>query len=103
LEAAASIAEERNTQVTLSYRSESFSRAKLKNRQRVEAAQQTGQLKVMLRSGIKRIGARDVEIEVGGRRTILQNDAVIVCAGGILPTPFLKSMGVAIETKYGTA
>jgi thioredoxin reductase/Pyruvate/2-oxoacid:ferredoxin oxidoreductase delta subunit len=103
LEAAASIAEERNTQVTLSYRSEAFSRAKLKNRQRVEAAQQTGQLNVMLRSGVKRIGARDVEIEVGGKRTILQNDAVIVCAGGILPTPFLRSMGVAIETKYGTA
>jgi thioredoxin reductase/ferredoxin len=103
LEAAASIAEERNTRVTLSYRSEAFSRAKQKNRQRVEAAQQGGQLNVLMRSGVKRIGARDVEIEVGGKRKILQNDAVIVCAGGILPTSFLKSMGVAIETKYGTA
>ena len=27
---------------------------------------------------------------------------VIVCAGGILPTPLLKKAGVEIETKYGT-
>ena len=29
--------------------------------------------------------------------------AVIVCAGGLLPTPFLKSVGIDVETKYGTA
>jgi thioredoxin reductase len=103
LEAAASIAEEPNTQVTLSYRSEAFSRAKMKNRQRVDAAQRTGRLKVMFRSGVKRIGPTDVEIEQAGKRTTIDNDAVIVCAGGILPTPFLRSMGVEIETKYGTA
>jgi len=28
---------------------------------------------------------------------------VIVCAGGILPTPLLKEIGVQVETKYGTA
>jgi hypothetical protein len=33
----------------------------------------------------------------------LKNDAVIVCAGGILPTPFLKEIGVQVDTKYGTA
>jgi len=32
----------------------------------------------------------------------LPNQAVIVCAGGILPTPFLKELGIAVETKYGT-
>lgn len=103
LEAAASIAEQPNTQVTLSYRSEAFSRAKMKNRQRVDAAQRTGRLKVLLRSGVKRIGVNDIEIEQAGHRTTIRNDAVIVCAGGILPTPFLRSMGVEIETKYGTA
>jgi hypothetical protein len=30
------------------------------------------------------------------------NDAIIVCAGGILPTPFLKEIGVMVETKFGT-
>jgi repressor of nif and glnA expression len=37
-------------------------------------------------------------------RTIeIDNDAVIVCAGGILPTPLLREMGVEVETKHGTA
>jgi thioredoxin reductase/NAD-dependent dihydropyrimidine dehydrogenase PreA subunit len=103
LEAAASIAEEPDTQVTLSYRSEAFSRAKMKNRQRVEAAQKSGKLNVMLKSGIKRIGVDDVEIEHAGHRAAIRNDSVIICAGGILPTPFLKSIGIEIETKHGTA
>jgi thioredoxin reductase (NADPH) len=33
----------------------------------------------------------------------LENDAVIVNAGGILPTGFLKSLGIEVETKFGTA
>jgi hypothetical protein len=33
----------------------------------------------------------------------LRNDAVIVSAGGILPTDFLKRIGIEVETKYGTA
>jgi thioredoxin reductase len=103
LEAAASIAEESGTTVTLSHRSEAFGRAKLKNRQRVEAAQSSGRLKVMLRSNIKTIGADDVEIEQGGERTTIKNDGVIICAGGILPNAFLKKVGIQVETKYGTA
>jgi hypothetical protein len=26
-----------------------------------------------------------------------------VCAGGILPTEFLRNSGIEVETKYGTA
>jgi len=33
----------------------------------------------------------------------LPNEAVIVSAGGILPTEFLNSIGVRVETKFGTA
>jgi thioredoxin reductase/Pyruvate/2-oxoacid:ferredoxin oxidoreductase delta subunit len=103
LEAAASIAEQPGTTVTLSHRSEAFSRAKLKNRERVETAKSSGRLNVLLQSSIKRIGRHDVEIEQMGRRLRIRNDAVIVCAGGILPTAFLKSIGIEVETKYGTA
>jgi hypothetical protein len=28
---------------------------------------------------------------------------VIVCAGGTLPTPMLKEIGVMVDTYYGTA
>ncbi|MEQ1611510.1 MAG: NAD(P)-binding domain-containing protein [Hyphomicrobiaceae bacterium] len=103
LEAAASIAEEAGTHVTLSYRSEAFARARQKNRQRVDAAVSAGRLRVMLKSQVKRIGADDVEIEHEGRREAIANDGIIVCAGGILPTDFLRSIGIEIETKYGTA
>jgi thioredoxin reductase (NADPH) len=103
LEAAASIAEQPGTTVTLSHRSEVFSRAKLKNRERVERAEKSGRLKVVLQSSVKKIGRHDVEIEQKGRRTKIKNDAVIICAGGILPTAFLKSVGIEVETKYGTA
>jgi len=30
------------------------------------------------------------------------NDAVMVCAGGILPTRFLQKAGIEVETKFGT-
>jgi hypothetical protein len=33
----------------------------------------------------------------------LPNDAVIVSAGGILPNDFLKSVGIEVQTKFGTA
>lgn len=103
LEAAASIAEEPGTTVTLSHRSESFSRAKAKNRERVATAEKSGRLTVLFQSSVKRIGPHDAEIEQKGQRMKIKNDAVIVCAGGILPTAFLKSIGIEVETKYGTA
>jgi len=31
------------------------------------------------------------------------NDAVIVCAGGVLPIPLLQQMGIAFQTKHGSA
>jgi len=102
LEAATSIAEQSGTTVTLSHRSESFSRAKVRNRELVEAACRSGRLKVLFQSKVKRIDASVVEIEQNGQRTQIKNDAVIVCAGGVLPTAFLKGTGIQVETKYGT-
>lgn len=103
LEAASSIAAETDAKITLSYRSEGFSRAKEKNRQRLDDLAAAGRLQVMMKSNVKLIQPDKVFIEQEGRMFQLRNDAVIVCAGGVLPTPFLKQMGVAVETKYGTA
>ena len=33
----------------------------------------------------------------------IDNDAVIICASGILPTPSLQQIGIRFETKFGTA
>jgi thioredoxin reductase len=103
LEAACAVADQPDTVVTLSYRSGSFNRAKLKNRDRVNDAQESGRLNVLLNSSVQRIGLEEVEIELGEKVYTLENDAVIGCVGGILPTPFLQSIGIEVETKYGTA
>lgn len=103
LEAATSIAEQPGTTVTLSYRSEAFGRAKPKNRQKLDALSATGQLKIMLKSQILSIAENTVAISAGGVDQTIPNDAIIVCAGSILPTAFLQSIGINMETKYGTA
>ena len=102
LEAAASIAEAGGS-ATLSYRGDAFQRAKQRNRDRVAAAVKAGSLEVLLQSQVKGIGAHDVALVHAGRDLQLPNDAVIVNAGGILPTEFLKSVGIDVQTKWGTA
>lgn len=103
LEAATSIAEEPGTTVTLSYRSGSFGRAKRKNRERVDTAVQKGRLNLLLNSNIKSFSEETVTIEQQGEMLEIPNHAAIVCAGGILPTGFLKEIGINVETKHGTA
>ena len=103
LEAAASIAEEPGATVTLSYRSENFSRAKMKNRQRVAAARHAGRLDLLMPSQVERIAESAVQLTYRGERITIRNEAVIVCVGGILPTPFLQNIGIEVQTKYGTA
>lgn len=103
LEAAASIAELGDTEVCLAYRGEAFQRAKERNRQRVDAASATGHLKLMLNSQVRAIREDAVLVNQSGKDVQLKNDAVIVSAGGVLPNDFLKSIGIEVETKYGTA
>lgn len=103
LEAAASVAEVGDTQVTLSYRGEAFSRAKPRNRERVQQARARGALDLRLSSQIAEIHPDLVILEQGGRAFELRNEAIIVNAGGVLPNEFLRATGVQVETKYGTA
>lgn len=103
LEAAIALAGEAGTEVTLSYRSEAFSRVKKPNRDRLEALQRSGRVRVMLASQVQSIGEHDVRLQRGDTQETLRNDAVIVCAGGQLPTPLLQSIGIRFDTKFGTA
>ena len=103
LEAATSIAEQAGTRVSLSYRSDAFSRAKEKNRSKVEQAVTEGRLSVLFKSNVSEILQGSVKLDHDGKPVELRNDAVIVSAGGILPTPFLKTIGIEVETKHGTA
>lgn len=103
LEAALAISGEPGTTVTLSYRSNAFSRVKPKNRQLAEEASNSGRLNLLLESTVKKIKSATVLLDQKGSAIELPNDAVIVCAGGILPTPLLKEIGIQIETRHGTA
>ena len=103
LEAALDCAAQPGTTVALSYRSEAFGRVKPKNRERLEQAERGGKLKVLLKSNVKQIDTKNVTLDQEGKKFDMKNDAVIVCAGGVLPTPFLKELGILVETKYGTA
>ncbi|MBI1404183.1 MAG: 4Fe-4S dicluster domain-containing protein [Porphyrobacter sp.] len=102
LEAAASIAEQPGSHVTLSYRGDAYGRAKPKNRERVRAAAEAGTLVERLQTVVASIHGDHVVLMKGETSEILANDAVIICAGGLLPTQFLQEVGVKIERKFGT-
>ncbi len=102
LEAAVALAEEAAAKVTLSYRSAAFSRVKEKNRLQLQALEAKGRVRVLLESSVKRIDPAQVTLALkGGSEQSLANDYVIVCAGGVLPTPLLKDIGIRFETKFG--
>ena len=103
LEAAASVAENGGRSVVLSYRGDAFLRAKQANRHRVAAAEQSGILRVLLNSKVQQILTEAVSIEREGQVYAIKNDAVIVNAGGVLPSDFLRRVGINVEAKFGTA
>jgi thioredoxin reductase (NADPH) len=103
-EAALSIAAERGTTVTISSRGDDiFTRPKDKNRQQLKQCVERKKLTVYLDANVKEIGAETVTLIQEGKEIEMKNDAVIVCAGGTLPTPMLKEIGVMVDTYYGTA
>jgi thioredoxin reductase len=104
LEAAIALAAETGTQVTLSYRGEAFARVKEKNRQLLDSLAAQGRVRSLLQSKVLRIEEKGVVLSLADDRTeTLHNDHVIVCAGGELPTPLLRSIGIRFETKFGKA
>lgn len=103
-EAALSIAAEKGTTVTISCRGdEIFTRPKEKNRQQLKQHVAEKKITVFLNANVKEIGKETVTLDYEGQSVVLKNDAVIVCAGGTLPTPMLKEIGVMVETYYGQA
>jgi thioredoxin reductase/NAD-dependent dihydropyrimidine dehydrogenase PreA subunit len=101
LEAAIALAQQPRCRVTLSYRSDAFSRVKPANRQRVQELEAGNALRVVLRSTVKLIGKADAVLIRNGEEIRLRNDAVIVCAGGELPFELLKRVGISFETHRG--
>lgn len=102
VEAAVSLSQVAGAEVHLSYRSDSFYRVKKKNRAELEAAVEAGRITLHLQTNVVEIGRDFVKLkDERGKTRRLAIDDVIVNIGGVLPTPFLESMGIKVETKHG--
>lgn len=102
LEAALAIADEPGAAVTLCYRGDSFSRAKAKNRERINDYVAQKKIRLLLNTNPLRITVSEVHLLNADKEISIDNDAVIISAGGILPSGFLKQVGIGVETKFGT-
>ncbi|BDG05978.1 NAD(P)-binding domain-containing protein [Anaeromyxobacter oryzae] len=103
LEAAIQLAEESTAEVTLSYRGDALARCREANRRRLEGLVQAGRIRALLRSTVTEIRAREVLLDVAGQAATLENDFVIVNAGGELPLELLAKAGVSLRRYHGEA
>ncbi len=102
IESALLLADE-NNEVTISYRSNSFSRLKPKNLERITSANQSKKIKIVYNSGVKEITDTKVILTKNDSDTEVEikNDLVYIFAGGELPTQFLEKIGIQITKKFG--
>ena len=99
VEAAMGLASQTGNQVTVSYRSERFSRIKERNANRIDDFMRSGKLKVLFNSNPVEFKAEAVVLEVNGGRQEIPNDFVWIFAGGTPPNGFLKKIGVGFGAR----
>ncbi|MBP6234532.1 MAG: NAD(P)-binding domain-containing protein [Saprospiraceae bacterium] len=99
IESALLLAED--NKVTLSYRSDNFSRLKPKNAENINKAIENGLVITLFESNVINIIPDKVEIRVKDGETLtLDNDLVYIFAGGELPTQFLEKSGIKISKRF---
>lgn len=90
-----------NNEVTLSYRSEKFSRLKPKNSENINNAAKTNKINLILESNVQLIRENSVLLQLkSGEELNLTNDLVYIFAGGELPTQFLEKTGIQISKRF---
>jgi thioredoxin reductase (NADPH) len=99
VEAAMGLAHQAGNQVTLSYRSERFSRIKERNAKRIEDCMRSGKIRVLFNSNPVEFKTESVVLDVNGRREEFPNDFVWIFAGGTPPNAFLKKIGVGFGAR----
>ncbi len=103
LEIAQMVAAEAGTEVSISYRSPAFGRAKQRNKDNIETLIRDRRVNAIMSSNVVSIHPDKVVLDVAGERTEIANDYVVINVGGVLPTEFLKSLGVSIQRHVGQA
>ncbi|MDD3321338.1 MAG: NAD(P)-binding domain-containing protein [Paludibacter sp.] len=101
IEAALSLADK--NRVTLSYRSDKFSRIKQKNAEKINEAIKLAKIVVKFNSNVVLIEPEIISYTENNSEEIfkIKNDLIYIFAGGELPTEFLKKMGIEMSTKHG--
>ena len=99
VEAAMGLANQKGNQVTLSYRSERFSRIKERNAKRIEECIKSGKIRVLFSSNIVEFKPESVILELGGQQQEIPNDFAWIFAGGTPPTAFLKKIGIGFGSR----
>ena len=99
VEAAMGLANQKGNQVTLSYRSERFSRIKERNARRIEECSKAGKVRVIFNSNAVEFKPESVILDVAGQQQEIPNDFVWIFAGGTPPTAFLKKVGIGFGSR----
>lgn len=108
VEAAVTLGEEQGCRVTLSYRKAGFSRIKHGNQERLDEAVAAGRVRLRTETELHDIGPGRVRLvpagltgaDTGGAGEVLANDAVLIFAGGVLPTSFLAEAGIGLRRHF---
>jgi thioredoxin reductase (NADPH) len=89
--------------VTLSYRSEKFSRLKTKNAELIKNAALTGLVDIQYSTEVIAINEKQVHLinKITNENMAIDNDMVYIFAGGELPNGFLKKCGIHVNLKQG--
>jgi thioredoxin reductase len=102
LEASLALAEQPGNEVKIVYRGAAFSRAKPKNRDRLDEASRDGRITVLWSTRVLENRMQGVLLQgQDGLERSLPNNRLFVFAGGELPTPFLERCGVQVDTMFG--
>ncbi len=99
VEAAVGLAFQGTNRVTLSYRKDSFSRIKERNRKHLDEYVRSQAITLALNTNVEEIKSQEVVLQTPqGLRTI-RNNYVFVFAGGEMPFDFLKQVGVRFHAQ----
>jgi thioredoxin reductase (NADPH) len=94
---------EENNKVSISYRSDKFSRLKPKNLEKINNAINSKKIKVFYNSNVKEIKDKSVILQIEDSEKEIDNNRVYIFAGGELPTRFLEKIGIKVTKKFGEA
>ncbi|MBI3567522.1 MAG: NAD(P)-binding domain-containing protein [Gemmatimonadetes bacterium] len=99
IESVLGLANQKDTEVTLSYRGETFSRVKDRNRAKIATLLESGRVRAIFGSVVREIRHDVAVLQLGDETTIVPNDDVVVRIGGDAPYAFLERIGVRIVEK----